>query len=115
MLQSSAIEKGTVSFQVLTDDQVEEIRRASYDVMAKVGFSVLHDKARKMLKQAGCKVRGEHVWVPEHVVNACLATTPKGYTLYSRNGERAMEVELSLIHISEPTRQYCQSRMPSSA
>ena len=23
--------------------------------------------------------------------------------------------QLSLIHISEPTRQYCQSRMPSSA
>ena len=24
-------------------------------------------------------------------------------------------LDLSLIHISEPTRQYCQSRMPSSA
>ena len=25
------------------------------------------------------------------------------------------DITLSLIHISEPTRQYCQSRMPSSA
>ena len=28
--------------------------------------------------------------------------------------ERGVEEDLSLIHISEPTRQYCQSRMPSS-
>ena len=27
----------------------------------------------------------------------------------------AVAEDLSLIHISEPTRQYCQSRMPSSA
>ena len=31
--------------------------------------------------------------------------------------ENSLELlhRLSLIHISEPTRQYCQSRMPSSA
>ena len=28
---------------------------------------------------------------------------------------RPKDGRLSLIHISEPTRQYCQSRMPSSA
>jgi trimethylamine--corrinoid protein Co-methyltransferase len=93
MIQTSAIEKRSISFQVLTDDQVMEIQRASFDVMAKVGFNVLHAGARKMLKQAGCQVRGEHVRVPEHVVNACLDTTPKGYTIYSRDGQRAMEVE----------------------
>jgi len=93
MIQTSTTEKRSVSFQVLTDDQVMEIRRASYDVMAKVGFTVLHEGARKMLKQAGCQVKGEHVRVPEHVVNACLDTTPKGYTIYSRDGQRAMEVE----------------------
>ncbi|MBW2613713.1 MAG: trimethylamine methyltransferase family protein [Deltaproteobacteria bacterium] len=93
MIQTSAIEKNSVLFQVLTDDQVLEIRRASYDVMSKVGFNVLHAGARKMLKQAGCQVKGEHVNVPEHVVNACLNTAPKGYTIYNRDGSRAMEVE----------------------
>ena len=93
MIQTSATEKSSVLFRVLTDGQVEEIRRASYDVIAKVGFNVLHTGARKMLKQAGCKVKGEHVRVPEHVVNACLDTAPKGYTIYSRDGQRAMEVD----------------------
>ena len=93
MILANSIEKQSVLFRVLTDDQVAEIKRASYDVMAKVGFKVLHDGARKMLKQAGCRVKDEHVKVPEHVVNACLDTTPKGYTIYSRDGRRAMEVE----------------------
>ncbi|MBW2513218.1 MAG: trimethylamine methyltransferase family protein, partial [Deltaproteobacteria bacterium] len=93
MIQTGSIEKRSVSFQVLSDDQVEEIKRASYDVMAKVGFKVLHEGARKMLKQAGCRVTDEHVKVPEHVVNACLDTTPKGYMIYYRDGRPAMQVE----------------------
>ena len=31
------------------------------------------------------------------------------------NSELETEINLSLIHISEPTRQYCQSRIPSCA
>ena len=38
MIQTGSIEKGSISFRVLTDDQVAEIKRASYDVMVKVGF-----------------------------------------------------------------------------
>ena len=34
--------------------------------------------------------------------------------IYTEAYNRALS-SLSLIHISEPTRQYCQSRMPSSA
>lgn len=93
MLISNSIEKASVRLQVLTEDQIEHIKRASYEVMAKVGFKVLHAGARKMLKQAGCLVNNEFVKVPEHVVAACLATTPKGYTMYSRDGQRTMEVE----------------------
>lgn len=92
MIQTGSIEKKSVSFQVLTNDQVEEIKRASYDVMDKVGFKVLHEGARKMLKQAGCRVKGEHVKVPEHVVNACLDTAPKGYMIYRRDGRPALQV-----------------------
>ena len=93
MIHTNSIETRSVSFRVLTDDQVMEIRRASFDVMFKVGFQILHEGARKMLKQAGCIVKGDRVKVPQHVVLSCLATTPKGYTIYSRDGQRAMEVE----------------------
>ena len=93
MIQTGSIEKRSVSFRVLTDDQIVEIRRTAFEVMSKVGFNVLHEGARKMLKQAGARVRGERVKVPEHVVTACLDTAPKGWTIYNREGKRAMEVE----------------------
>jgi trimethylamine--corrinoid protein Co-methyltransferase len=93
MIQSGATQKRSVRFRVLSDDQIEQIKRASFEVMAKVGFSVLHEGARKMFKQAGALVDGENVKVPEHIVAGCLQTAPKGWTIYDRNGDRAMEVK----------------------
>jgi trimethylamine--corrinoid protein Co-methyltransferase len=93
MIQTASTEKRSVGFRVLTDDQIEEIKRAAFEVMSKVGFRVYHEGARKMLKQAGAPVNGEIVKVPEHVVSECLRTTPKGWTIYDREGKRAMEVE----------------------
>ena len=93
MIQTGAVEKSSVWFRVLSDDQIAEIKRAAFDVMSTVGFTVYHEGARKMLKQAGAMVNGERVRVPEHVVTACLASAPKGWTIYDRDGNRAMEVE----------------------
>ncbi len=93
MIQTGSIEKRSVSFRVLTDDQIVEIRRTAFEVMSKVGFKVYHEGARKMLKQAGALVDDEIVKVPEHIVAECLSTTPKGWTIYDREGKRAMEVE----------------------
>ncbi len=93
MIQTGSIEKRSVSFRVLTDDQIVEIRRTAFEVMSKVGFKVYHEGARKMLKQVGALVDDEIVKVPEHIVAECLSTTPKGWTIYDREGKRSMEVE----------------------
>ena len=50
---------------------------------------------------------GEEVQLPSY---ALLMDTPPQRVEYL-----SVDGRLSLIHISEPTRQYCQSRMPSSA
>ena len=39
-----------------------------------------------------------------------IDTKKKKYCRFKKSG-----IKLSLIHISEPTRRYCVSRMPSSA
>ena len=93
MIQPGSTQKSSVRFRVLSDDQIEEIKRAALEVMSKVGYRIHHEGARKMLKQAGALVSGEIVKVPEHVVTECLRTTPKGWTIYDREGNRAMEVE----------------------
>ena len=46
-----------------------------------------------MLKSAGAMVDGEIVKLPQFIVRQCLATAPKGWTIYDREGHRALDVE----------------------
>jgi trimethylamine--corrinoid protein Co-methyltransferase len=93
MINSGAVEKRSVHLRILSEDQIWEIKQAAFDIMQNVGFRVLHAGARKMLKQAGAIVNEERVMVPQHIVRACLGTAPKGWTVYNRDGNRAMEVK----------------------
>ena len=92
MIQTNLTLKASPKFRMLTDDQIERITRASFEIMEKVGFNVLHAGVRKMLRSAGAIVNGESVKVPEFIVRSCLASAPKGWTLYDRSGNRAMDV-----------------------
>ena len=92
MIETNIALKATPHFRMLTDDQVERIALASFEVLEKVGFRVFHAGVRQMLKSAGAVVRDESVKVPEFIVRGCLATAPKGWTIYDRSGSRAMDV-----------------------
>jgi len=93
MIQSSFTENRSVFFRVLSDDQIWEIRQAAFDILEKTGCNVLHEGARELLKKAGAVVKEERVKVPRHIVEACVRTAPKGFTIYDRDGKRALEVE----------------------
>jgi trimethylamine--corrinoid protein Co-methyltransferase len=93
MIQSSFSVNRSVFFRVLSDDQIWEIKRAAFDILEKTGAKILHQGARDMLKQAGAIVKDDIVKVPEYVVQECLRTAPKGFAIYDRNGNRALEVE----------------------
>lgn len=93
MINSASTQARQPYLKILTEDQIFEIRRAAFDLMYSVGFKVLHQGARDMLKKAGAVVEGERVRVPEFIVKQCLATAPNGFTLYDRLGNRALEVE----------------------
>ena len=93
MIQSSFAENKSVFFRVLSDDQVWEIRQAAFDILEKTGCELQHAGARELLKKAGALVKDKRVWVPRHIVEECIRTTPKGFTIYDRAGKRALEVE----------------------
>jgi trimethylamine--corrinoid protein Co-methyltransferase len=93
MIKTNVTSQSSLSFRVLTDDQIFELTKAAMEILEKVGFKVLHTGARKMLKSAGAVVDGEVVKLPEFMVRQSLAIAPKGWTIYDRNGQRALEVE----------------------
>lgn len=93
MIQTNAVEKQTLHFRVLSEDQIHELSRAVFHVMEKAGFKIYHQGAREMLRSAGALVRDDIVYVPEFIVRQCLASVPKGWAIYNRDGARTLEVE----------------------
>jgi trimethylamine--corrinoid protein Co-methyltransferase len=79
--------------RILADDQIWEIRQAAFEVIEKTGFKCNHPEARKMLAAAGAVIQEDIIKIPRYIVQGCLATAPQGWTIYDRNGNRAMEVE----------------------
>jgi trimethylamine--corrinoid protein Co-methyltransferase len=92
MIETNITTQATPRFRMLTDDQVDRISRAAFEVLDKVGFKVHHPGVIKMLKSAGARVDGEIVKVPEFIVRHCLASAPQGWTVYDRLGNRALDV-----------------------
>ena len=93
MIQTNVTIKARPNYRVLTDDQVAELGNLAMEILEKVGYKILHGEARKMLKSAGAMVAGEIVKVPQFIVRQCLATAPRGWTIYDREGQRALDVE----------------------
>lgn len=103
MIQSSNTISRSVRMNILTPDQIGEIRRAAFDIIEKVGFKCEHPGVHKLMKQAGAWVRDNRIRIPMYIVNECLASVPKGWTLFDRNGRRAMEVEGEKSHYGTST------------
>ncbi len=89
--------------RILTDDQIWEIKQAAFEIIEKIGFKCMHAEARKMLATAGAIVKEDIVRIPRYIVEGCLLTTPQGWTIYDREGLRAMEVEGRKSHYGTST------------
>jgi len=93
MIQSSHVSQRTPFFSVLSEDQIYEIHRASLEVLEKTGYRIHSEEARKLLKGAGAHLDGDIIKTPQYIIEECLRLAPKGFLLYDREGNRAMEVE----------------------
>ncbi len=93
MIQSASTRSRSVSFGVLDEDQVQEIIRSACSILETTGAIVQHPAALDMLKRAGALVADQRVRVPRHIVEACVRSAPKGFTIYDRCGQPALEVE----------------------
>jgi trimethylamine--corrinoid protein Co-methyltransferase len=87
------------SYRLLTEDQIKEIHRASLEVLETVGVRLLHEEAVQLLREAGCRVRGDNiVQIPNWLVEECIRSAPSRITLYNRKGEEAMRLEGRNLH-----------------
>lgn len=73
----------------LTDSQVEQVHRATIDVLQNGGFRVMHEDALRRWQQAGAKVDEVSgiVRVPEQLLSELLGQVPSFYTVTGVDGQ----------------------------
>ena len=75
---------------VLSCEQVEAISRASFDVLARVGVVLPHEETLHRLADSGAEVdiEDQRVRLPGELVQRCLESCGKSFTIYGRDRER---------------------------
>jgi len=85
-------------YRLLTEEQIKEIHQSTLTLLEKTGVKVLNEKARELLKDAGCRMdAGQIVKIPGKLVEESIQCAPSRITLYNRKGEPAMELEGSSV------------------
>ena len=87
------------SYRLLTGDQIRRIHHSTLELLETVGVRVLHEPARRMLADAGCRVLSDHrVTLPNWLVESAIQSAPSRITLYDRLGNVAMRLEERRVH-----------------
>jgi len=86
-------------YRLLDPSQIEQIHQAVLELLATTGVRVLHPEGVRLLRDAGCEVRGENrVLIPAHLVEASVRSAPSAITIYNRLGRPAMQLEGRNLH-----------------
>ena len=87
------------SYRLLTAEQIQTIHTATLELLETEGVDVLHDEARQMLADAGCRLQGDHrVRIPNELVEAAIESAPSRILIYDRLGQEAMHLEGRNVH-----------------
>jgi trimethylamine--corrinoid protein Co-methyltransferase len=85
-------------FQVLSNEQCNEIFSATLECLQRVGVKVQNATGRDLLAAAGATVNGEIVHIPAEAVKRAISTTPRQFTVYGRDPSREMRVSLEHVY-----------------
>jgi trimethylamine--corrinoid protein Co-methyltransferase len=78
---------------VLGDEQIEQLRQATLELLERTGVQMTHPRGLEILSGAGARVNGGRVRIPAWLVEKALATAPSRIVLGSRDGERKVFLE----------------------
>ena len=83
----------SLQFEVLSNDQCEEIFFSALEVLEKTGVEIHSEEALSLLEENGCWVEGERVKVPSYLIKKALNVAPSRVVLSDRKGSRKLFLE----------------------
>ena len=78
--------------QIFSEDQIQNIYRATLTCLQRTGVEVHNQEARVLLHQAGAQIDNHCVRIPSHIIETTLADAPEAFTIYGRNQQRDMSI-----------------------
>ena len=88
------------TLNILPDDLIKSVLDEAKRIMAETGMEIRGKNLRERLLDHGLKTdkTGERILFPADVVDAAIASTPKSFTLYNRDGEPHAEIGGFNVH-----------------
>ncbi|SMP14231.1 trimethylamine methyltransferase family protein [Shimia sagamensis] len=74
----------------LREEGVQAIHDGAMRILEGIGIAFYNDEARTLLKQAGCRVEGEQVFMDRAFVMEMVGKAPSRWTMTPRNPERQL-------------------------
>jgi len=91
-------------YRFLTESQIQEIHRATLELLETTGVKVLDDEALQLLRDAGSRITDRHiVKIPSQLVEESIRSAPSRVTIYNRKGEPAMYLEGNNVYFGMGT------------
>lgn len=101
------LRKSNLNFQVLTEQQCQELHSAAVEILERVGVEIHSEKALEVAKKAGAYVEGNRVKFPAALVEKCIRSAPSRVVLCDREGNRKMMLEGNRFYFGPgPTTSY---------
>ncbi|MCP5074783.1 MAG: trimethylamine methyltransferase family protein [Rhodobacteraceae bacterium] len=97
----------------LRPEGVEAIHNGGMRILEEIGIEFLHPEAVELLKQAGCKVQGETVFMDRDWVMEMIGHCPGQFTINPRNPERKVVIggkHMAFVNVSSPPNAMCLDR-----
>jgi len=84
--------------RVLTDEKIRAIHEGALLILERVGIEMPHEGARRELSAAGVTVDGTRARFPREIVEHSIASAPRTFSLYDRNGREAIRLGVGISY-----------------
>jgi len=92
MLETNKYVNKTPQFNILSEDDKEQIYDASLEILENTGMRIDHEEARSIFADAGARVDDNRVHIPPQLVNEAVKKAPKKVLIYDRDGNLSMRL-----------------------
>lgn len=75
---------------IFLNSEISKIHEASINVLQNTGIEILHEKARKIYKSNGAKIKNSIVYLPYNIIEKFVEKAPETFMLHARNPDKTV-------------------------